>query len=75
MTETFGSVVAEVMASGLVVLALNYVASEQSSAREGNGLPAAYGNEDAFLQQAVELAGKGSVQTSTNTIRKPGIKR
>ena len=54
-TETFGNVVTEAMASGLVVLAYDY-ASPREYIRQGeNGWLAPFDDSEAFLQQAKRL--------------------
>ena len=54
-TETFGNVVLEGMASGLLVLAYRYAAAAQYVEHERNGLVVEKGDEVAWLQQAAAL--------------------
>ena len=56
LTETFGNVVPEAMASGLAVVAFDCAAAGEliSDGRDGRTVPA--DNEGAFIQAAVELA-------------------
>ncbi|MEO0448104.1 MAG: glycosyltransferase family 1 protein [Verrucomicrobiota bacterium] len=57
-TETFGNVVLEAVASGLVTVAYDYAAARQHLRHGKNGLLAAFGEESAFLDccdQAVDL--------------------
>jgi len=56
MTETFGNVTLEAMASGLPVLAYDYAAAGQLIRSDENGLLAPLGDEPAFIRQAVRLA-------------------
>ena len=49
-TETFGNVVLEGMASGLVVAAYDYAATAQHIRHEENGLKVAKGDEKAWLE-------------------------
>lgn len=49
VTETFGNVVTEAMASGLVVLAYDYAATREHVRDGVNGFAAEFGNRDAFL--------------------------
>jgi glycosyltransferase involved in cell wall biosynthesis len=56
LTETFGNVTTEAMASGLPVLAYGYAAAAQLLRHRENGLLAPFGERDAFIQQARVLA-------------------
>ena len=56
LTETFGNVTPEAMASGLPVLAYDYAAAAQLIVSGDNGLLAAYGQSDDFMGQAERLA-------------------
>ncbi len=56
ITETFGNVTPEAMASGLAVLAYDYAAASQLIKPGHNGLLAPFGNGPEFLNQAAELA-------------------
>jgi glycosyltransferase involved in cell wall biosynthesis len=56
MTETYGNVTVEAMASGLAVLAYRYAAAAEHIEHERNGLHAEYGNEEEFIIQACKLA-------------------
>jgi glycosyltransferase involved in cell wall biosynthesis len=56
MTETFGNVTLEAMASGLPVLAYDYAAAGQLIRSGENGLLARFGDEAGFIGQAVRLA-------------------
>lgn len=56
VTETFGNVTLEAMASGLPVVAYDYAAAAQHLQHEKNGLLAAYGQTDKFTALAGELA-------------------
>lgn len=55
MTETFGNVTLEAMASGLAVVAYRYAAAEQFMKHEQNGLTADFGDGDAFCRLAAKL--------------------
>lgn len=55
-TETFGNVVTEAMASGLAVLTYDYAAGQMLIDSGTNGLLAAFGDEEAFVSGARELA-------------------
>jgi glycosyltransferase involved in cell wall biosynthesis len=56
MTETFGNVTTEALASGLAVIAFNYAAARQYIRHGQSGLLAAYGESDAFVDLARRLA-------------------
>lgn len=56
VTETFGNVVTEAMASGLPVLAYDYAAPARFIKPGHNGFLAPYDQPDAFLIQARQLA-------------------
>ncbi|TCJ18215.1 glycosyltransferase family 1 protein [Parasulfuritortus cantonensis] len=57
LTETFGNVVLEAMASGLAVLGFDYAAAAEHIRHGENGLKPAFGDEVAFLAEARRLAG------------------
>ena len=56
LTETFGNVTLEAMASGLPLVAYDYAAAAQHVQHGMNGLLAAYGNTDEFTTLAGDLA-------------------
>lgn len=56
MTETFGNVVPEAMASGLAVLAYDHAAAGELVHSGHNGLLAPLADRDAFLRMAMHLA-------------------
>lgn len=55
LTETFGNVVVEAMASGLAVVAFDYAAASQHMKHNDNGLLAHVGNASEFIRLSVEL--------------------
>ncbi|MDH4391780.1 MAG: glycosyltransferase family 1 protein [Aquabacterium sp.] len=57
MTETYGNVTPEAMASGLPVLAYDHAAAGQLIAHQHNGLLARLGSVDEFIAMAAQLAG------------------
>ncbi len=56
MTETYGNVTVEAMASGLAVVAYHYAAAAEHIEQGENGLHAEFGNEEEFTQLACGLA-------------------
>ena len=58
ISETFGNVVLEAMASGLGVLAFDYAAPRLVIRHGENGWLAPFGDEEAFVAQAAMLAGR-----------------
>ena len=58
LTETFGNVTLEAMASGLAVVAYNYAAAAEHIRHGENGLVAEFGNQSRFCDQAAVLAGR-----------------
>ena len=56
MTETFGNVTTEAMASGLPVAAYDHAAAKQLIRSGVNGLLAPFGDAEAFVRHAVDLA-------------------
>ena len=56
MTETYGNVTVEAMASGLAVVAYRYAAAAEHIVHDENGLHAEFGNEDEFIQLSRDLA-------------------
>ncbi len=56
MTETFGNVTLEAMASGLAIVAFDYAAARQYLRHGVSASLAPFGDKDAFIVQAVALA-------------------
>lgn len=56
LSETFGNVTVEAMASGLAVVAYKYAAAAQHIVDGHNGLLARYGDVEGFVRQAKALA-------------------
>jgi glycosyltransferase involved in cell wall biosynthesis len=57
LTETFGNVTLEAMASGLAVVAFDYAAARQHIGHGRNGLLAGFGRPESFTQCAIRAAG------------------
>ncbi len=56
LTETFGNVVLEAMASGLAVVAFDYAAAKQHIRSGANGVTAPIGDRETYISEAVALA-------------------
>ncbi len=56
LTETYGNVTVEAMASGLATVAYDYAAAQQHIHHDVNGLLATYADSDAFIAEARTLA-------------------
>lgn len=67
LTETFGNVLLEALASGLAVVAYDYAAAGQHIRPYENGLTAPCGNEALFLQQALTLLTDGALRQTVRT--------
>lgn len=77
LTETYGNVTVEAMASGLATLAYDYAAAQQHIRHDVNGLLAPFADTDAFVTQAkglisdmdrvqrIRLAARETVETLT----------
>ena len=62
LTDTFGNVVTEAMASGLPVLAFDCAAAHEHIAHGVSGLLVPEGQEGRFIDHAVRLAASGSLR-------------
>lgn len=60
MTETFGNVVTEAMASGLAVVAYDYAAAEMFIRHDENGMLIPFGDQAQFIEAAASLAANGT---------------
>jgi glycosyltransferase involved in cell wall biosynthesis len=67
LTETWGNVTVEAMASGLAVVAYNCAAAENVIRHGENGLKAPPENEAAFIAEAVALAPDAALQRRLGT--------
>lgn len=56
LTETFGNVLLEALASGLPTVAFNYAAAARYLQTEVNGIAVPFGESDTFRRQALALA-------------------
>ena len=57
LTETFGNVTLEAMASGLAVVAFDYAAAREHIVDGQSGLLAPYGDRGSFIEAAVRMPG------------------
>ena len=62
LSETFGNVTLEAMASGLPVLAYDYAAAAEAIVDGENGLVVESGDAEAFVSAAVHLAGQADLR-------------
>ena len=67
ITETFGNVVPEALASGLAVVAFNYAAAAQLITHQHNGLLVDFSDDNAFIQAALELVQRSELQQHCKT--------
>lgn len=64
LTETFGNVTLEAMASGVCPLAYDYAAAAEVIQDLGNGAVVRCRDEDGFIERAVQLAAANALRTS-----------
>mgnify|MGYP001109102349 CR=1 FL=1 len=64
LTETFGNVLLEAMASGLAVLGFDYAAAAEHVSNGENGCKVAFGDEAAFVEQACWLAAQAEARAT-----------
>lgn len=62
ITETFGNVTLEAMASGVATVAFDYGAAREHLRDGHSGAAVAFANEDAFVHAAVELATRNDLR-------------
>lgn len=55
ITETFGNIILEAMASGLAVVTYNYAAAKEHMENEVTGIKVPFNDNDEFIRQAVAL--------------------
>jgi glycosyltransferase involved in cell wall biosynthesis len=56
LTETYGNVTVEALASGLAVVAFHYAAARQHIRQNVNGVTVSYGDREEFIRAAIALA-------------------
>jgi glycosyltransferase involved in cell wall biosynthesis len=57
LTETYGNVTVEALASGLAVVAFHYAAARQHIRNGENGITVPYGDREAFVRASIDLLG------------------
>ena len=62
LTETFGNVTLEAMASGVCPVAYDYAAAAEVIRDLGNGASVACGDEEGFIARAVQMAGADALR-------------
>lgn len=67
LTETYGNVTVEAMASGLAVVAYDYAAAREHIVHGETGLLAPFADTDAFIRAAAELAPDRALQARLRT--------
>lgn len=73
LTETYGNVVPEAMASGLAVVAYDYAAAAMHIKHKKNGLLAPYGDTERFLMRVSGLASDPSHIRRLGTAARAGM--
>ena len=73
LTETFGNVVLEAMASGLPQVCFDYAAAAEHVRHGENGLKAVHGDEAAFVAAAVNLASNGDMAAMAAKAREKAL--
>jgi glycosyltransferase involved in cell wall biosynthesis len=63
MSETYGNVTVEALASGLAVVAYRYAAAAEHIRSGENGVAIDYGDREAFIRAAIDLASRQDVRT------------
>ena len=74
LTETFGNVTLEAMASGLAVVAFDYGAAGEHALDGVDACLAPYGDEQCFIQKAVDLARFPGARTHMRLMAREAIR-
>lgn len=75
LTETFGNVTLEAMASGLCPVAFDYAAAREVVAHFGNGLLAPCGDDEAFMRLAAMAAGDPALRAQLGAAARAAAER
>lgn len=73
LTETFGNVVPEAMASGLAVVAFDYAAAALHVRPGENGVLVPFGDQQAFVRQASVLAAQPQTVTAYGRLARTSV--
>ncbi len=73
LTETFGNVLTEAMASGLAVAGFDYAAARQFVRHDENGLAVPCGQPDALVAAAVRLATEAPLRARLRTAARRAV--
>ena len=75
VTETFGNVLTEAMASGLAVTGFDYAAARQLLVSGASGLSVPLGNEGLLIDSAVRLAADSSLRETLRRAARPAVEQ
>ncbi len=75
LTETFGNVTAEALASGLPVVAYDYAAAAQLVCHEANGLLAPCGDGAAFIAATLRLANDAALREAMRDAARASVEQ
>lgn len=64
LTETFGNIVLEAMASKLPIVSFDYAAAQEHIEHRKNGLKAPYRDDETFIKLVVELSTNPNLRQS-----------
>lgn len=73
LTETYGNVTTEALASGLAVTAFDYAAASELIRHGHNGHLAPFGQRDSFITQALHLARNPSLRLTFGQTGRAGV--
>lgn len=73
ITETFGNVVPEALASGLAVVAYHYAAAEQLICNDVNGWLVPFGDEQSFVRMALDATATPQKLQAIRALAAPSV--
>jgi glycosyltransferase involved in cell wall biosynthesis len=73
LTETFGNVVSEALASGLAVLSYNIAGAQELITTERNGVLVAENDELEFIRASIALASNAQLQQKIRQAARPSV--